>query len=78
MALFFCGNEEAMKYEPKTIYCPRCGRRVGQWDGKSTINVIVLKCRRCWKRVVYYIDSDETKLEPVPTRNCSSGMTFNY
>ena len=64
------------EYSPKTIYCPRCGRRVGQWDGRSTTNVVVLKCRKCWKRIVYYTDTDELKMEPVPKRNCSSGVTF--
>lgn len=64
-----------MEYKPKTIYCPNCGRRVATYDGRSTINVIA-KCRKCQKRVVYYVDSGETVLKDIPPRNTSSGMTF--
>lgn len=63
------------KYEPKTIYCPRCGRKVATWDGRSSINVIT-KCRKCIKKVVYHVDTGKTELKKLPERNCSSGMTF--
>jgi len=26
-----------MGYTPKTIYCPRCGRKVATHDGRSTM-----------------------------------------
>jgi len=26
-----------MVYTPKTIYCPRCGRKVATHDGRSTM-----------------------------------------
>ena len=61
--------------EPKTIYCPRCGRRVGQWDGRSSINVIT-NCRKCQKRVVYNVDTGETEIKKIPPRQCSSGLRF--
>lgn len=59
----------------KTIYCPKCGERVGSYDGKSTINVI-LKCKKCNKQVIYCIDTREIKVKPIPPRTTSSGMTF--
>lgn len=59
--------------EPKTVYCPQCGRRVGQWDGRSTINVVT-HCRNCKKRVIYHIDKDVTEVKAIPPRNSSSGM----
>uniref|UniRef100_A0AAU8B6D5 Uncharacterized protein n=1 Tax=Dulem virus 39 TaxID=3145757 RepID=A0AAU8B6D5_9CAUD len=59
----------------KTIYCPSCGRKVGTYDGRSTINYIS-RCRKCNKRVVYHVDTGETKIGPLPKRTCSSGMTF--
>lgn len=61
--------------EPKTIYCPSCGRRVSQYDGRSTINVIA-RCKKCRKRVVYHVDTGETEVKPIPPRTTSSGMTF--
>lgn len=61
--------------EPKTIYCPRCGRKAATYDGRSTINVIA-RCKKCQKRVVYHIDTGETEIKPIPPRTTSSGMTF--
>lgn len=64
-----------MEYRKKIIYCPRCNRKVGTWDGRSTIN-IVSKCNKCKKQVVYHVNTGETEIKPIPPRNCSSGMTF--
>lgn len=61
--------------EPKTIYCPNCGRKVGTYDGQSTINFMA-NCRKCNKRVVYNVDIEKTEIKDIPPRNCSSGMTF--
>lgn len=61
--------------EPKTIYCPGCGRKAGIWDGRSTINHIA-KCNKCKKLVVYEIDSEKTILKDLPERSQSSGMRF--
>lgn len=61
--------------EPKTIYCPKCGRKVGTYDGKSSINFIG-RCNHCRKQVVYDIGTKETKTKPIPQRTTSSGMTF--
>jgi hypothetical protein len=62
--------------EPVKVYCS-CGRRVGTWDGKSTINVIC-KCKHCEKRVVYHVDNGVTEIKDVPPRQSSSGMNFSY
>lgn len=64
-----------MEYKPKTIYCPRCGRKVSTWDGRSSMPVIG-RCKKCHKRVVYYVDNDETEIKDIPERNCSSGVTY--
>lgn len=61
--------------EPKTIYCPKCGRVVCHYDGRQTINPRG-KCKKCGKLAVYHIDTDEVELKPVPQRNCSSGRAF--
>lgn len=66
------GNDMA---EPKTIYCPSCGRKVSTWDGRSSINVIS-NCKKCRKRVVFHIDTGKTEIKPIPQRNQSSGMRF--
>ena len=61
--------------EQKTIYCPRCGRKVGTWDGKSTMNPF-FRCKKCKKQVVYHIDSGVSEIKKLPQRNTSSGMSF--
>jgi endogenous inhibitor of DNA gyrase (YacG/DUF329 family) len=61
--------------EPKTIYCPQCGRKVFAYDGKSTM-IIGVNCKKCRKRVVYNPISDETKLCKIPERNTSSGKCY--
>lgn len=62
--------------EPKTIYCPRCKRKVNVWDGRSTINVTG-NCRKCKKRVVYCVATGEVKIKNIPERKTSSGMIFS-
>ena len=61
--------------EQKTIYCPKCGRKVATWDGWSTINILV-KCKKCNKLVVYDVESKEVKIKAIPQRTTSSGMRF--
>ena len=61
--------------EPKTIYCPRCKRKVSVWDGRSSINVIA-NCKKCKKKVVYCVDTGEVKIKNIPERTTSSGMMF--
>lgn len=61
--------------ESKTIYCPRCGRKVTTYDGKSTMNPFA-KCKKCKKLVIYDIEHDKTLLKPLPERQTSSGVTF--
>ena len=59
-----------------TIYCPKCKRKLGTHDGRSTIPKII-DCRKCNKRVVYHVESGETEIKDIPQRNCSSGVTFH-
>lgn len=61
--------------EKKEILCPICNSKVGTYDGKSTINVVT-KCKKCNKRVVYYVATGKTKAKPIPPRTTSSGMTY--
>ena len=76
MGAFFVEWKRGIKMaEPKIIYCPRCNRRVAQWDGRSSINVIA-NCRKCNKRIVYHVDTMETEVKDIPPRVSSSGMTF--
>lgn len=76
--LFSCLKAREMRLdmaEPKTIYCPCCGRKTGVYDGKSTINY-ASNCKKCKKRVVYHVDTGETEIKPIPPRTTSSGMSF--
>lgn len=73
---FFVQKRDTMKeYIPKTIYCPKCGRKCGTYDGRSTINK-VCRCKKCNKRIVYHVDTGEVERKNIPERNCSSGMIF--
>ena len=61
--------------EPKTIYCPKCGRKVATWHARSKNNVSA-KCSKCRKHVVYDTEIKAVKLIEVPPRIASSGMRF--
>ena len=61
--------------EQKTIYCPKCGRKVATWDGRSTINISV-RCKKCDKLVVYDVENEKTIIKEIPKRTTSSGMRF--
>ena len=61
--------------EPKTIYCPKCGRKVATWDGRSTMNISV-KCKKCKKLVIYNVKNEKVEIKNIPQRTTSSGMIF--
>lgn len=75
VACFLLQEKRLLMAEPKTIYCPKCGRKVATWDGRSTINVIA-NCVNCVRRVVYHVDTGTTEIKDIPPRVSSSGMTF--
>ena len=73
---FFVQKRDTMKeYIQKTIYCPKCGRKCGTYDGRSTIDK-VCRCKKCNKRIVYHVDTGEVERKNIHERNCSSGMIF--
>lgn len=61
----------------KVIYCPKCGHKVADYDGKSKINIEV-KCRNanCKSFVVYDVENDETSITKEPLRATGSGLRF--
>jgi hypothetical protein len=61
--------------EVMKIYCPKCNRRVGAWDGRSKINVIV-NCKNCNKRIIFDVDTQETTMKSIPLRGTSGGKSF--
>lgn len=61
--------------EPKTIYCPKCGRKVATYDGRQTINPIG-KCKKCNKLVEYNIMSRKTFFRKNIEMTSSAGKTF--
>ena len=74
-ACFLLQEKRLLMTEPKTIYCPKCGRKVATWDGRSKNNISV-KCKKCNKLVVYDVESEEVKIKAIPQRTTSSGMRF--
>ena len=61
--------------EPKTIYCPRCGRKVTTLDCSSANNISV-KCKKCNKLVVYNVENENVEIKEIPQRETSSGLRF--
>ena len=59
----------------KTIYCPRCRRKVAPYDGRATINKIT-KYKKCDLQVIYNVARDETTVKPLPKRETSSGTVL--
>lgn len=57
------------------IYCPRCGRKVTSWDGKSEINLLA-KCTNCNMLVKFDVNTEKTEIIRKPVRKQSSGLTF--
>ena len=72
---FLLQEKRLLMAEPKTIYCPKCGRKVATWDGCSTNNISV-KCKKCNKLVVYDVENEKVKIKEIPQRTTSSGMRF--
>ena len=72
---FLLRRKEVTMAEQKTIYCPKCGRKVGIWDGKSTMD-LYFRCKKCKKQVVYHSCNGVLEMKKLPQRNTSSGMSF--
>ena len=75
VACFLLQEKRLLMAEPKTIYCPKCGRKVATRDGRSTINISV-KCKKCNKLVVYDVENENVEIKEIPPRATSSGMRF--
>lgn len=73
--LLLCKEMRLGMAEAKIIYCPNCGRRVCQWDGKATINPMGT-CKKCNKLVVYDVEKDEIRVKKPLYRQTSSGKTI--
>lgn len=57
------------------VYCPGCGRLVGECSSKSHIDK-TYKCRNCDKMVVYHTETGQREIKKLPKRDQSSGITF--
>ena len=73
--VLFSRRKEVAMTKQKTIYCPKCGRKVGIWDGKSTMD-IYFRCKKCKKQVIYHSCNGVLEIKKLPQRNTSSGMSF--
>lgn len=60
--------------DSKTLYCPSCKRKLGEWDGRS-VTTKAIQCRKC-NRLISFKDGKFVKSEAVPKRNTASGMMF--
>ena len=54
-----------MGYQPVTIYCITCGRKVGTHDGRGTITVSY-KCKKCNKIIQYNPLTNESIKKNIP------------
>ena len=68
---FFCWRKEVIMAEHKTIYCPQCGRKLFEYNGKVKIPIDT-GCKKCKKRIIYFPETDEIKITKIP-QGSSSG-----
>ena len=61
--------------DAKSILCPRCGRKVGTHDGKSTMEKTIL-CKKDKLLVVYDPLKDKAIISHKVEREMSSGKRF--
>lgn len=59
----------------ENIYCPKCGRKVLTYDGKSKITKDVV-CKKCNKLAVFNPENRTVVLQELPNRTTSSGARF--
>lgn len=59
----------------KDIRCPKCSRKVGEWDEKATVT-LKYHCWKCNKTVVFDPETKETTVKPAQIRSTSSGAIF--
>lgn len=59
----------------KSIYCPRCKRKVMKVRVNSTMDMFA-KCKKCKVRVSYCPTDGTVVVTKIPERNTSSGMMF--
>lgn len=64
-----------MEYKKRAIICPQCLKRVGTYDGRTTINPSA-QCKKCKKLVAYDIKTEKFELKPISERTQGSGMRF--
>lgn len=73
MGCSFCFKK--MNDVSKTIYCPKCGRRIIEYT-YDELKSEPRKCKNCNLMVVYDALTDMTITFPVPSRNTNSGKRF--
>ena len=61
--------------DAKPILCPRCRRKIGTHDGKSTM-IKTIMCKKDKLFIVYDPINDKTKIGEKIVRNFSSGKRF--
>ena len=57
------------------IYCPKCNRKLGSYNGKGTIPKVI-DCQNCKIRTVFDPQTGKTEVKPIPERATASGKTF--
>ena len=72
---FLLQEKRLLMSEPKTIYCPKCGRKAMNVDEKSKMD-FYSKCKKCNKIVYYHAETKEVEIKNIPYRTCSSGTRF--
>lgn len=59
----------------RVIYCPLCGRRVMEYDGKVTIPLRNI-CFHCHKEVIFNPETGKIKITKMPPRTTAGGMSY--
>ena len=65
------------KYNHKIIFCPKCNKRLGTYDGKETdMKFYQFHCANCNIRILYDLEKEEMEIKPSPYKITAFGKEF--
>ena len=62
--------------EPRTIMCPKCGKKIGTLYDRFKSDMTTFSCWGCKKLVIYHRKDKTLEIKNMETRSTSSGMRF--
>lgn len=70
-------RENLVNYNSKEIHCPKCNKRLGNYDGKETdMKFYQFHCVNCNVRVLYDLKEEKTETRPSPFKITAHGLEY--